>query len=103
MAAPGRTQFQFEAEYELLLTNRLVLQPLVELNVAGKADPERGLGSGLRSIESGVRMRYEIRRELAPYVGVTFERKFFGTADRARDEGECVGSARFTVGLRTWF
>jgi copper resistance protein B len=99
----GRTQFQFEAEYELLLTNRLVLQPLVELNVAGKADPERGLGSGLSSIESGVRMRYEIRRELAPYVGVTFERKFFGTADRARDEGDGVGSARLTIGMRTWF
>jgi copper resistance protein B len=50
-----------------------------------------------------LRMRYEFRRELAPYVGVTFERKFFGTADRARDDGEGVGSARFTVGLRTWF
>ena len=101
--ASGRTQFQFEAEYELLLTNRLVLQPLVEATIAGKADPERGIGAGLSSIESGVRMRYEIRRELAPYVGVTFERKFFGTADLARAEGEGAGSARLTLGLRTWF
>lgn len=103
VGASGRTRFQLEAEYELLLTNRLVLQPLVELTVAGKADPERGIGSGLSSIESGLRVRYEIRRELAPYVGVTFERKFFGTADLARQEGEGVGSARMTVGVRTWF
>ena len=101
--ASGRTQFQFEAEYELLLTNRVVLQPLVEVTIAGKADPERGIGSGLSSIESGLRMRYEIRRELAPYVGVTFERKLFGTADLARDEGERVGATRFTIGVRTWF
>jgi copper resistance protein B len=99
----GRTQFQFEAEYELLLTNRLVLQPLVEVTIAGKADPERGIGSGLSSLESGLRLRYEIRRELAPYLGVTFERKFFGTADFARAEGDDVGSARLTFGLRTWF
>ena len=99
----GRTQFQLEAEYELLLTNRLLLQPLVELTIAGKADPERGIGSGLSSLESGLRMRYEIRRELAPYVGVTLERKFFGTSELARDEGERVRSARFTIGVRTWF
>lgn len=101
--ASGRTQFQLEAEYELLLTNRLVLQPLVEATIAGKSDPERGVAPGLSSMEGGLRLRYEIRRELAPYVGVTFGRKFFGTADLAREEGERVGSTRFTIGLRTWF
>lgn len=103
VGAGGRTQFQFEAEYELLLTNRLVLQPLAEMTIAGKSDPARGIGSGLSSVEAGVRLRYEIRRELAPYVGVTWERSFYGTADHARASGEDVGRTRFAVGLRTWF
>lgn len=103
VGAGGRTQFQFEAEYELLLTNRLILQPVAEMMISGKADPARGIGSGLSSIETGVRLRYEVQRELAPYVGVSWERKLFGTADLARDQGEGAGSARLAVGVRTWF
>ena len=99
----GRTRARFEVEYDLLLTNRLILQPLLELEVYGKADPERGVGAGLSSIESGLRLRYEIRREFGPYVGLTWDRKLFGTADLARGEGEDVGTARFAFGLRTWF
>lgn len=99
----GRTQARFEAEYDLLLTNRLVLQPIVQLDVYGKDDPERGIGAGLSSIEAGVRLRYEIRREFAPYVGLTWDRKLFGTADFARADGEEVGKARLAVGLRAWF
>jgi copper resistance protein B len=101
---PGaRTQFRFETEYEVLLTNRLILQPLVELAINGKADPERGLGAGLSSAEWGLRMRYEIRREFAPYVGVVWDRKFMDTADYARAEGERTGGARLALGLRVWF
>lgn len=103
VGADFRTQLQLEVEYDLLLTNRLILQPLFETTINGKADPARGLGAGLSSIESGLRLRYEIRRELAPYVGVTWHRSFFGTADVARAEGEDVGGARLAVGLRTWF
>ena len=103
VGAEGRTRARFEVEYELLLTNRLILQPLAELEVYGKDDPERGIGAGLSSIEAGLRLRYEMRRELAPYVGVTWDRKLFGTADLARDHGDRAGQARFTVGLRTWF
>lgn len=103
IGAGGRTHARFEIEYDLLLTNRLVLQPLVELEIYGKADPERGIGAGLSSIETGLRLRYEIRREFAPYVGFTWDRKLFGTADRARAEGEDIGSARLAFGLRTWF
>ena len=88
---------------ELLLTNRLILQPLVEAEVYGKSDPARGIGSGLTSIETGLRLRYELRRELAPYVGVTWERKFFGTADFARAKGKDVSGAQMVFGLRTWF
>jgi copper resistance protein B len=103
VGASGRTHLRVETEYELLLTNRAVLQPLVEVEVFGKSDPERGIGTGLSSLETGVRLRYEIRRELAPYVGVTWHRKFFGTAAFARAAGEDIGGARFTTGVRWWF
>ena len=99
----GRTHFRFETEYELLLTNRVILQPLVELEIYGTSDPERGIGAGLSSGEAGLRVRYEIRRELAPYIGVTWNRKFFGTADFARAAGEDAGGARFATGVRVWF
>ena len=99
----GRTHARLEAEYELLLTNRLILQPLAELEIYGKSDPARGLGAGLSSLETGLRLRYEVRREFAPYVGLTWQRKFFGTADFAREEGEHVGGTRVAFGLRTWF
>ena len=99
----GRTAARLEVEYELLLTNRLMLQPLLQMDLYGKGDPERGIGAGLSSIETGLRLRYEIRRELAPYVGVTWDRRLFGTADIARSAGEETGRARLAFGLRTWF
>lgn len=99
----GRTHARVETEYELLLTNRLVLQPLVEVEAYGESDRERGIGAGLSTIETGVRVRYEVRREFAPYVGVVWERKLFGTADRAREAGEGVGGARLALGARLWF
>jgi len=98
----GRTELRVEAEYELLLTNRLILQPLIEASIHGKADPERAIGAGLGEIETGVRFRYEIRREFAPYVGVSWHRRFFGTADAARATGEPAGEARFVTGIRFW-
>ena len=103
VGASGRTQARLEVEYELLLTNRLVLQPLVEVELFGKSDPERGIGAGLSTTEAGVRLRYEFRREFAPYIGVIWNRKFGGTADFAEAAGEEVGGARFVTGLRLWF
>lgn len=97
------TLARFEAEYEVLLTNRLMLQPLFEANVFGKALPERGIGAGLSTLETGIRLRYVIRRELAPYVGLLWHRKFFGTADYARAAGDSVGGWRAAMGLRLWF
>lgn len=102
LATGGRTQLRFEVEYELLLTNRLVLQPLVEMNVFGKADPERAVDRGLATSEVGLRMRYAIRREFAPYVGVTWNQKHFGTAEMARAAGEHGGGTRVVVGVRMW-
>lgn len=102
VGAGGRTQLRLEVEYELLLTNRLILQPLVELEVSGKADPAREIGAGLSSLETGLRLRYEFRRQFAPYIGVTWDRKFLGTARFAREAGERTGGARLAAGLRLW-
>lgn len=99
----GRTHARLEAEYELLLTNRLILQPLVELEIYGKDIPESGIGAGFSSTEAGLRMRYEIRREFGPYVGVTWHWKHGGTADFARAEGGDVSGARVALGVRMWF
>jgi copper resistance protein B len=103
VGASGRTQLRAEAEYELLLTNRLRLQPRVEANVFGKSDPERRTGAGLSTTEAGFRLRYEFRRELAPYVGVEWRTNWGKTADLADASGEKAGGARFVAGLRFWF
>ena len=103
VGASGRTHARFEVEYELLLTNRLMLQPVVELEVAGKADPERGVGAGLSTADAGLRLRYEIRRELAPYVGVSWQSAFGKTADYARAAGKDAQGVRMATGLRWWF
>ena len=99
----GQTAARFEAEYETLLTNRLILQPLVEVNLFGQNDERRGIGSGLSTVEAGLRLRYEFTRKFAPYIGVVRERAFGGTADFRRAEGEDIDDTRFVAGLRIWF
>jgi copper resistance protein B len=99
----GQTAARFEVEYETLLSGRLILQPLVEVNLYGQDDARRGLGSGLSTIEAGLRLRYEFTRRFAPYVGVVRERAFGRTADFRRDEGEDIDDTRFVAGLRIWF
>ncbi|WP_085700461.1 copper resistance protein B [Pseudomonas sp. B26(2017)] len=99
----GQSAMRLEGDYDILLTNRLILQPTAELNVYGKNDPQRGIGSGLSNTEVGVRLRYEIRREFAPYIGVTWNRTYGHTADYAREEGEDRSEARLVLGVRLWF
>lgn len=103
VGASGRTHARFEVEYELLLTNRLVLQPLVEAEIVGKSDPERRVGAGLSTTSAGFRLRYEFRREVAPYLGVAWSNKWGRTADLATASGEDAGGARFVAGMRLWF
>jgi copper resistance protein B len=103
VGASGRTHARFEVEYELLLTNRLILQPLLEAEIFGKSDPDRGIGAGLSTTDLGFRLRYEFRREIAPYVGVTWRNKWGKTAEFAEAAGEDPGGARFVTGLRLWF
>ncbi|MGO1000239.1 copper resistance protein B [Lysobacter sp. CA196] len=99
----GRTALNLEAEYELLLTNRLILQPLVEVDLSGRDDPQRGIGSGLSKVEAGLRLRYEITRRFAPYVGLSWEHAFGGTADYRRAAGEDIEDTRLVAGVRLWF
>lgn len=99
----GRLAAKLEGSYDLLLTQKLILQPQIEMNFYSHADPARDLGSGLAEIDAGIRLRYEITRKVAPYVGVTYAGKFGGTADFARASGHATNEVRFTVGLRTWF
>ncbi len=99
----GRTAVNLEAEYELLLTQRLVLQPRIEVDWYGRSDAVRGVGSGLSEVTAGLRLRWEIRRELAPYLGVERARKFSETKELARAAGEDPSETRFVAGLRFWF
>ena len=99
----GALAAEAEVEYELLLTNRLVLQPLLELAWHGEDDPRRGIGSGLSSAELGLRLRYEIDRQFAPYIGLVRERVFGDTAELRRAAGEDTGETRVVAGVRFWF
>ena len=99
----GQTAARLEVEYELLMTNRLILQPLVEVDLYGKSNAERGIGAGVSDVDAGLRMRYEFRREFAPYVGVTWRRTFGRTTDFAEAAGETVAGLRFVAVLRLWY
>jgi copper resistance protein B len=99
----GRTAVRLSTEYELLLTQKLILQPRVEVSFFGQQDAARALGSGLSGMVAGVRLRYEIRREFAPYIGVEWNGKFGGTANFARAAGVKVNDTRVVAGLRFWF
>ena len=99
----GRTALRLEAEYELLFTQRLILTPEIEVNLYGQNDLDTGAGSGLSDLEAGLRLRYEIRREFAPYIGVNWLRLFGNTAEFARAAGESTSEAQFTVGIHAWF
>lgn len=99
----GRTSARFSAEYDMLITQRLILQPEVEVRLFGKDDPETGIGSGLSDAEVGLRLRYELRREFAPYIGLHWERKFGRTATFARSEGEDDNDLSVVAGLHAWF
>jgi copper resistance protein B len=99
----GRTALRLETEYEMLLTNRLILQPRAELNAYGKADRDRGIGSGLSDLDIGLRLRYELRREVAPYLGVSWVNRFGNTADIARLNGGQSHELQVLAGLRVWY
>lgn len=99
----GRTAARVKAATDLLLTQRLILQPEGEANLCGKSDPARDIGSGLSDLQVGLRLRYEVRREFAPYAGVAWQRLFGGTRTDARAAGLDVSGVQVVVGVRVWY
>jgi copper resistance protein B len=99
----GALAARLEARYELLFTQRLILEPKIETNLYSKNDADRDIGSGLSDVSVGLRLRYEISRQFAPYVGVSWKRKYGNTADYARDAGEDVSNTEVVAGVRMWF
>ena len=94
---------RFSAEYEWMITQQWVLSPEIEFNIHSKDDEAVGTGSGLSDSQIGIRLRYEIKREFAPYIGINWNNKYGNTATFARDEGEKVSSTQFVAGVRAWF
>ena len=99
----GRTAARLKAEYDLYLTQRLVLKPEIELKAYGKADPERQIGAGLSDGQVELRLRYEFTRSFAPYVGFVWDRKFGATATDVRRGGESAIDHRLVGGLQFFF
>ena len=103
VGANGRGGATLEAEYDTLITNRLILQWQGETTLYVKDDPAIGVGSGLSTIEAGARLRYEFSRRFAPYIGVEYERAFGRTADLRREDDESTRDTRLVAGIRFWF
>ena len=99
----GDLTTRIEAEYDQKITQQLILQPRIEVEASAQDIPEREIAAGITKIEPGLRLRYEFVPEFAPYIGVEYEAKTFGTADLARAEGEDPDGIKLVVGLRAWF
>jgi copper resistance protein B len=99
----GDVSARLSASYELLFTQRLILQPSIEINAAAQRVEAFGVGRGINDLDLGLRLRYEVRREFAPYVGIAWTRKFGDTADIARGEGEHTEDFAVLAGVRFWF
>ena len=99
----GELMGRVEGTYDQRITQRLILQPRIEINAAAQNSRAIGVGSGLTDVEAGLRLRYDIRREFAPYVGVQYKRAFGATGRYLRDAGERRGGWSVLTGIRTWF
>ncbi|MCF8105056.1 MAG: copper resistance protein B [Desulfohalobiaceae bacterium] len=103
LSEDGDVSADLEVEYDILLSQRLILQPRLEAGASLQEVEELGIGQGITDVELGIRLRYEIRREFAPYVGISWSRKIGETADFAEAEGEDSSLVSFVLGLRFWF
>jgi copper resistance protein B len=103
ISGQGHFAVRLQASYDLLITQRLILQPEAELNLYSKSDPARLIGAGFSDIDTGLRLRYEITRKFAPYIGVVYQGSFGQTSDSARRAGESTDAIRVVFGIRSWF
>lgn len=99
----GRTAFRLETEYDVLFTQKLILQPRIEMNFYSERDLSRLVSSGLSNIEAGLRLRYEFKREFAPYIGIEWASTFGAAADVIRSLGNKPDETRFVAGIHFWF
>jgi copper resistance protein B len=99
----GNVAGRLTSSYDLLLSQRWIVQPEAELNLYSKDDPGRRIGSGLSDLDAGVRLRYEVRRKLGPYIGFAYTRTYGNTANYARQARESTSDPRFVFGLRLWY
>lgn len=99
----GRVAFRLEADYTVRLTQRLILTPDIEINLYGQNDAAVGVGTGLSDIEFGLRLRYDIRRQFAPFVGLSWSKLFGNAADFAKIAGRDSSESELVIGLRAWF
>ncbi len=103
VGSSGRTAARVRWSYEMLLTNRLVIEPELEFNWYGKDDPENGIGSGLSNMEMGLRLQYFVRREFAPYIGLNWEQAFGDTRRLIEAQGGDSSDLQVVAGVRFWF
>lgn len=99
----GHIAGRLTGSYDLLLTQRWIVQPEAELNLYSKDDPDRHIGSGLSDLDAGVRVRYEVSRKFAPYIGFAYSGKYGNTASYSRTAGERTSDSQFVFGLRLWY
>jgi copper resistance protein B len=103
VSTKGDVHARLGASHDLRITQRLILQPEIEVDAAFQDVPELGIGSGFERIEAGARLRYQFTPEFSPYLGVHWESKLGGTARLARAAGEHVSAVSAVAGLRFWF
>ena len=100
----GRIAMRFEAEYELMLTQKWIITPDIQADFYGQDDADLGVDAGLSDMELGLRLRYEIRRELAPYIGVNWNKRLAVTgAGFADNEGKETDDVQWVAGIRVWW
>ena len=99
----GRFAGRVTGSYDLLITQRLIAQPQFEINAYSAKDPSRGVGSGLSDLDTGLRIRYELSRKFAPYIGFAYTQTFGQTATFTRQAGGIVHDPRFIFGTRIWY
>jgi copper resistance protein B len=98
----GRLAGRLQGYYDLYLTQRLILQPQVEINFFSQADPARRIGTGLSDLDGGVRLGYQFSRKFAPYVGYVYSGVFGQTAKFSRQTGESTSASQVVFGIWLW-
>ncbi|WP_244121315.1 copper resistance protein B [Burkholderia gladioli] len=99
----GQASLRVEGRYDLLITNRLILQPSFEANLFAKNDAARGQGAGLGDTSLGLRLRYEVDRQFAPYLGISWDRSYGNSARMVVREGGRRSELSVLAGVRVWF